>query len=100
MLKADDLLAMDSSDPRESTTTTSVFLRPAEIRRPTAISSASKYVFQIFLFWLWKCLECFRERSTKPSLDKIKRELITTTTTEDGKRRMKHLITKQDFLFI
>jgi hypothetical protein len=85
MLKADDLLAMDSSDPRDSSsTTTSVFLRPAENRRPTAIASASKYVFffQIFLFCL---LEYFRERPTTASLDKIKRELITTTATEDGK---------------
>jgi U4/U6.U5 tri-snRNP-associated protein 1 len=66
MLKADDLLAMDSSDPRDSSsTTTSVFLRPAENRRPTAIASASK------------------ERPTTASLDKIKRELITTTATED-----------------
>lgn len=45
MLKADDLLAMDSSEPQESSTPTSVFLRPAEIRRPTAITSASKYAF-------------------------------------------------------
>ena len=48
MLKADDLLAMDSSEPRESstTTTTSVSLRPAETRRSTVITSASKYVFE------------------------------------------------------
>ena len=46
MLKADDLLAMDSSEPQESSTATSVFLRPAEVRRSTAISSASKYVFK------------------------------------------------------
>jgi U4/U6.U5 tri-snRNP-associated protein 1 len=64
MLKADDLLAMDSSEPRESSTT-SVFLRPAEIRRSTAIASTSK------------------EHPAKISLDKIKRKLITTTTTED-----------------
>lgn len=56
MLKADDLLAMDSSEPQESSssstttkTETSVFLRPAEVRRPTAIASASKYIFK-FLY--------------------------------------------------
>jgi hypothetical protein len=57
MLKADDLLAMDSSEPQESsTTTTSVFLRPAEIRRPTAIASASKYVFEFSYLNYWKIL--------------------------------------------
>ncbi len=45
MLKADDLLAMDNSDARDSSTT-SVFLRPAETRRPTAIGSTSKYVLK------------------------------------------------------
>ncbi|CAF0787426.1 unnamed protein product [Rotaria sp. Silwood1] len=67
MLKADDLLAMDSSEPRESssTTTTSVSLRPAETRRPTAIVSTSK------------------ERPPTISLDKVKRKIITTTATED-----------------
>ncbi|CAF0844189.1 unnamed protein product [Rotaria sordida] len=63
MLKADDLLAMDSSEPRESST--SISLRRAETRRPTAIVSTSK------------------ERPTTVSLDKLKREMITTTTTED-----------------
>jgi hypothetical protein len=59
MLKADDLLAMDSSDPRESSSTsTSVFLRPAETRRPTAIASASKYVSQkLSSFTHWNILE-------------------------------------------
>ncbi|CAF3351073.1 unnamed protein product [Rotaria sp. Silwood1] len=67
MLKADDLLAMDSSEPRESSsTTTSVSLRPAETRRPTAIVSTSK------------------ERPATISLDKVKRKIITTTATEDG----------------
>jgi len=63
MLKADDLLLMDSSESRESST--SVFLRPAETRRPTAISSTSK------------------ERPATVSLDKLKRGLITTTARED-----------------
>jgi hypothetical protein len=45
MLKADDLLAMNSSEPRESSTT-SISLRPAENRRPTTIVSTSKYVFE------------------------------------------------------
>jgi len=58
MLKADDLLAMDNSE-------TSVSLRPAETRRPTAISSTSK------------------ERPATVSLDKLKRGLITTTARED-----------------
>ncbi|CAF2325116.1 unnamed protein product [Rotaria sp. Silwood2] len=66
MLKADDLLAMDSSESRQSsTTTTSVSLRPAETRRSNAIVSTSK------------------ERPTRVSLDKVKREIITTTATED-----------------
>jgi len=85
MLKADDLLAMDSSELQESSTTTSVFLRPAEIRRPTAIASASKYVFEFSYLNYWKILSCFRERPTTISLDKIKRGLITTTAREDGK---------------
>jgi hypothetical protein len=47
MLKADDLLAMDSSEPRESSATVpSISLRPAETRRSTAIVSTSKYIFE------------------------------------------------------
>ncbi|CAF2062360.1 unnamed protein product [Rotaria magnacalcarata] len=64
MLKADDLLAMDSSEPRR-TSSTSVTLRPAENRRSTAIVSTSK------------------ERPVTVSLDKIKRELITTAASDD-----------------
>ncbi|CAF0871111.1 unnamed protein product [Adineta steineri] len=63
MLKADDLLTMDSNEPEESSA--SISLRPAETRRSTAIASATK------------------ERPSTISLDKIKREMITTTENED-----------------
>jgi hypothetical protein len=57
MLKADDLLAMDAGE--SSTATTSVSLRPAEMRRPTAIVSTSKYVFRFNYFDYWKKLCLF-----------------------------------------
>ena len=79
-LKADDLLAMNNS---EASTTVSVALRPAENRRPTAIASASKYVAYMPLFDGSR-LSSFRERSSHVSLDRVKRAMITTTTTEDG----------------
>ncbi|CAF0730011.1 unnamed protein product [Adineta ricciae] len=55
--------AMDSSEPNESSA--SVSLRPADARRATAISSSSK------------------ERPASASLNKIKREIITTTERDD-----------------
>ncbi|UJR33324.1 hypothetical protein I4U23_020774 [Adineta vaga] len=63
MLKADDLLAMDSSELQESST--SISLRPAESRRSTAIASSTK------------------ERPLSVSLNKIKRELITTNAADN-----------------
>jgi len=65
MLKADDLLAMDNSELQDLST--------------------SKYVLELSYLDYCKIFWNFRERPTTVSLDKIKRELITTTAREDGK---------------